>query len=112
MLQFATMDTTWAVIRTGGKQYKVAVGDTVAVEKLQTNGKDSVVFDDILLVNKAGSLTVGKPKVEKAKVGAKLLGDFRDKKIRVVKYKSKSRYLRTTGHRQTKTKIQIEKIES
>lgn len=103
---------TWAVIRTGGKQYKVSVGQILAVEKLASNGKGTVVFDDILLVNIEGTLFVGKPKVEKAKVKAKVLGDFRDKKIRVVKYKSKSRYLRTAGHRQTKTKIQIEKIEN
>ncbi len=103
---------TWAVLRTGGKQYKVTEGQIFAVEKLESSANNTVTFDDILLVSKEGTLIVGKPKIEKAKIKAKLLGDFRDKKIRVVKYKSKSRYTRTTGHRQTKTKIQIEKIES
>jgi large subunit ribosomal protein L21 len=111
MVKFQTM-STWAVLRTGGKQYKVTEGQILAVEKLERSANNTVTFNDILLVSKEGSLTVGKPKVEKAKIKAKLLGDFRDKKIRVVKYKSKSRYTRTTGHRQTKTKIQIEKIES
>ena len=104
--------STWAVLRTGGKQYKVSEGQVLAVEKLESSANNTVTFDDVLLISKEGTVTVGKPKVEKAKIKAKLLGDFRDKKIRVVKYKSKSRYTRTTGHRQTKTKIQIEKIES
>jgi large subunit ribosomal protein L21 len=102
----------WAVIRTGGKQYKVSEGETLSVEKLDKKDGESVNFDEVLLVNTAGSLKVGKPLVEKAKVKAKIVDTFRDKKIRVVKYKSKSRYTRTTGHRQTKTKILIEKIES
>ena len=103
---------TWAVLRTGGKQYKVSEGQIIAVEKLPKTANNTVVFDDVLLVSKEETLSIGRPKVEKVKVKAKVLGDFRDKKIRVVKYKSKSRYTRTTGHRQTKTKIQIEKIES
>lgn len=102
---------TWAVIKTGGKQYKVAVGENLAVEKLTAKG-ESVTFDQVLLVSSNGKLQIGKPSVEKAKVKAKILGDFKDKKIRVVKFKSKSRYLRTNGHRHQKTKIQIEKIES
>lgn len=103
---------SWAVIRTGGKQYKVAEGETLSVEKLEKKDGESVNFDEVLLVNTAGSLKIGKPLVDKAKVKAKIVDTFRDKKIRVVKYKSKSRYTRTTGHRQTKTKILIEKIES
>lgn len=101
----------WAIIRTGGKQYKVEVGQTLAVEKLEAKENEVKSFD-VLLISKDGAVTVGKPLVEKAKVKAKVLGDFKDKKIRVVKFRSKSKYTRTNGHRQTLTKIQIEKIES
>ncbi len=102
---------TWAVIRTGGKQHKVAVGEILSVEKISAKG-ETVSFDEVLLVSSSGKLQIGKPLVEKAKVKAKILGDFKGKKVRVVKFKSKSRYLRTTGHRHQKTKVKIEKIES
>ncbi len=102
---------TWAVIRTGGKQYKVAVGESLTVEKIPAKG-ETVSFDEVLLISSQGKLQVGKPLIEKAKVKAKIVGDLKDKKVRVVKFKSKSRYLRTTGHRHQKTRVQIEKIES
>lgn len=104
--------SNWAIIRTGGKQYKVTEGQSVDVEKLDKKDGESVKFDEVLLVSNDGSIKVGKPLVEKSSVKAKIVATFRDKKIRVVKYKSKSRYLRTTGHRQSKTKVLIEKIES
>lgn len=102
----------WAVIKTGGKQYKVAEGDTIVVEKLKKDGKskDNISFDEVLLVKNEKGLVIGRPLVPNAKVKAKFLRDFKDKKIRVVKFKSKSRYLRTSGHRQTKTSVLIEKI--
>ena len=102
----------WAVIKTGGKQYKVAEGDLLNIEKLQSDRKDSIVLEEVLLISDANSLILGKPCIKNAKVRAKIVKNFRDKKVRVVKYKSKSRYLRTGGHRQTKTSILIEKIES
>ncbi len=103
---------TWAIIRTGGKQYKVREGNAVVVEKLKTNTQASINFEEVLLVSTDGKLQIGKPLVDKAKVKAKILEDFKDKKIRVVKFKSKSRYLKTQGHRQQKTKVLIEKINS
>ena len=102
---------TWAVIKTGGKQYKVAEGETLEVEKMDKKEGDSVKFDEVLLVNTNGNLKVGKPLVEKAAVKAKVLENFKSKKVRVVKFKSKSHYLRTYGHRQSKTKVLIEKIQ-
>ncbi len=111
MLKSPPMDI-WAIIRTGGKQYKVAVGETIAIEKIAGKAEGPVQFDEVLLVKNGEDLKVGKPIVEKAKVKGKILEAFKDKKIRVVKYKSKSRYLRTTGHRQQKLKVLIEKIES
>ena len=104
--------TTWAVIRTGGKQYKVEEGQNIDIEKIEGKADVQVIFDEVLIVKNDKGLILGKPRVEKAKVKGKILKTFRDKKIRVVKFKSKSRYLKTRGHRQTKTKILIEKIES
>lgn len=103
---------TWAVIRTGGKQYKVSVGQTLDIEKLNIEAGKPITFDDVLLIKDEKNLKVGKPKIDKAKVTAKLVENFKDKKVRVVKFKSKSRYLRTNGHRHQKSKVLIEKIES
>ena len=98
------------MIRSGGKQYKVTEGDIIEVEKIaKENGPIS--FDEVLLVNKDSNLIIGKPLVEKAKVKGQILENFKGKKIRVVKFKSKSRYLRTRGHRQQKTRVKIEKIQ-
>lgn len=100
---------TWTVIKTGGKQYKVSPGQTINVEKLNIpeNGTVSV---DVLAVKNGKGLEIGTPLLSKAKVKAKVVAQTQDKKVRVVKYKPKSRYLRTTGHRQKKTQIKIEEI--
>ncbi len=103
---------TWAVIRTGGKQYKVAVGQKVDLEKIKDKAEGPVIFSEVLAVKSEKGVQVGKPLVEKAKVTGKILEEFKGKKVRVVKFKSKSRYLKTTGHRHQKTKVLIEKIES
>lgn len=100
----------WAVIKTGGKQYKVSEGETVAIEKLE--GKDDkVTFEQVLLID-GEKLQIGLPFVEKAKVTGKILENFRGPKIRVVKFKPKAKYTRTTGHRQNLTKVLIEKISA
>lgn len=101
---------TWAVIKTGGKQYKVAEGDNVEVERLARDKEGKVTFNKVMLIAKDNKLTLGRPYVQKAMVQAKVLGDFKDKKIRVVKFKSKSRYLRQAGYRHLKTRINIERI--
>ena len=103
---------TWAVFKSGGKQYKVKIGDTLSVDKLNSNDKDSTVFDQVLLTSTNGQIQIGKPYLEKVKIKAKIIKDFKEKKVRVVKFKSKSRYLRTHGHRQQKTKILIEEINA
>ena len=104
--------SAWAIIQTGGKQYKVSQGQTIIVEKLKPESSGQVKFDKVLLVKGDDGITLGKPYIEKAKISGKILEDFRDKKIKVVKFKSKSRYRRTQGHRQTKTKVLIEKTVS
>ena len=98
----------WAVIKTGGKQYKVEEGQILVVEKLESKD-EKVTFDQILALG-GDKTQVGTPFIEKAVVTGKILEQFRGQKIRVVKFKSKSRYLRTTGHRQNLTKVLIEKI--
>ena len=99
---------TFAIIKTGGKQYKVAEGDTLVIEKLEHEG-DSVAFDDVLLVAN-GEVKVGKPNVPGAKVAAKVLEEGKGKKKMVFRYKSKPRQHKKKGHRQPFTKVQITKI--
>lgn len=99
---------TFAVIKTGGKQYKVAEGDVLRVEKLES--KDgNVVFNDVLLVVN-GEVKLGQPVVSGAKVAAKVLEEGKGEKKMVFKFKSKTRQHKKKGHRQPYTKIQITKI--
>ena len=100
----------FAIIRTGGKQYKIAEGDVLEVEKLIHNG-DKIVFEDVLLVIN-GEIKVGKPNVAGAKITAKIVEDGKGKKKMVFRYKSKTRYKKKKGHRQPYTKVQITKIEA
>ena len=100
----------FAVIKTGGKQYKVSEGLRLKVEKLESDEKKPVSFEEVLLVADEKNVSVGTPTVSGAKVTAKVLGDGRAKKVSVVKYKPKSRYRRRLGHRQHYTEVQIEKI--
>ena len=101
-----------AIIKTGGKQYQVKQGDVLKIEKLpkaKVGGK--VIFDKVLaVVDDKDKITLGKPYITKAKVEAKLLREFKDKKVTVIKYKAKIRYKRTLGHRQHKAEVKIEKI--
>lgn len=101
---------TLAVIKTGGKQYLVKKGDKLKIEKLNGKEGDTVKFDTLLITDEKGdNVEIGKPTV-KSKVEAKILKHDKDKKILVVKYKSKIRYLRRVGHRQHYTQIEIQKI--
>ncbi len=102
----------YAVIATGGKQYKVAEGDVVKVEKLGAAVGESVTFDNVLMVSKDGDLTVGKPYVKNATVTATVEEEGKNKKIVVFKYKPKKGYSKKKGHRQPFTKIKIEKINA
>jgi len=99
----------FAVIQTGGKQYKVSVGDTVKIEKLAGEHKegDKITFDKVLLVDNGKDTTIGTPFITGAKVEAELVEIGQTKKIIVVKYKPKSRYLVRQGHRQHFFKIKI-----
>ncbi|OGN08996.1 MAG: 50S ribosomal protein L21 [Candidatus Yanofskybacteria bacterium RIFCSPHIGHO2_02_FULL_39_10] len=102
---------TFAVIKTGGKQYKVSEGDILSVEKLEHEG-DKIVFDQVLLVSDDKNTKVGKPMVSGAKVEAKIIEDGKGKKKMVFRYKAKTRQHKKKGHRQPYTKVQITKIAS
>ena len=102
----------YAIIKTGGKQYRVQEGDNIFVEKLDADVDSNVVFDQVLAVVNDGDVKVGAPVVEGAKVTAKVLAQGKEKKILVFKYKAKSNYRRRKGHRQPFTKVVIEKIEA
>lgn len=98
-----------AVIKTGGKQYKVSKGDKVKIEKIQGEVGDKVEFDQVLLVSddKGAKLTIGQPTIKDKKVEAKILEQGRESKVTVMKYKRKTRYRRKQGHRQLFTKVEI-----
>ncbi|RCX18895.1 LSU ribosomal protein L21P [Anaerobacterium chartisolvens] len=102
----------YAIIETGGKQYKVQEGDVVFVEKLAAEEGLQVTFDKVLAVSKEGSVEFGAPLVKDATVTAKVLGHGKDKKVIVFKYKPKKGYRRKQGHRQPYTKVTIEKINA
>jgi large subunit ribosomal protein L21 len=102
----------YAVVVTGGKQYKVSEGDVIFVEKLEAEVDSNVELTDVLAVGKEDGLVIGKPVVEGAKVVAKVAQQGKAKKVIVFKYKRKKDYRRKQGHRQPFTKLVIEKIEA
>ena len=101
----------YAIIQTGGKQYRVSEGDVVSIEKLTAAEGEEVVFDQVLTVVADGDVKIGKPVLEGAKVTAKVVEHGKGKKILVFKYKAKSNYRKRQGHRQPYTKVEISKIE-
>lgn len=106
----------FAVIETGGKQYRVVIGDSIKIEKLKTVGKeykvgDSIIFDKVLLIDNGKDATdIGTPYIVGAKVSGTLLEIGRNAKVVVIKYKQKSRYFKKNGHRQPYFKVKIDKI--
>ena len=100
----------YAVIETGGKQYRVSEGDAISVEKLPHQVGDTVELDRVLLVSSEQGVTIGQPVVEGAKVTAKVESEGLERKIVVWKYRPKERYRRRQGHRQAYTRLRIEKI--
>lgn len=100
----------FAVIKTGGKQYKVSEGDRVQVEKLDAKEGDVVEIRDVLLLSDGKKTTVGAPTIDGAAVSAKVDSHGRGAKIKVVKFKRRKNYLRQMGHRQAYTQLSIVKI--
>ena len=112
---------SFAVIQTGGKQYKVAVGDILKIEKLSQEAQPNqaalvyeegakITFDQVMLVDDGSSTKIGAPYLSGAKVSASVVGNARHKKVMVVKYRPKSRYYKKNGHRQPFTEVKIESI--
>jgi len=102
--------TKIAVIKTGGKQYKVSEGQTLKIEKLDLEAGAKVKFETLMIASEDGAeVTLGKPSLGE-KVEAKVIEQGRGKKILVVKYKNKTRYTRNIGHRQAFTEVEIAKI--
>ncbi|MFH1362156.1 MAG: 50S ribosomal protein L21 [bacterium] len=99
----------YAIIETGGKQYKVKEGDVIDVELLEA--KKSLTFDKVLFLSDGEKVEVGTPYVKGAKVSAKVLGTGKDKKVTTFKYKNKTNYHRTKGHRQQFTKLEITEVK-
>ncbi len=100
----------YAIIETGGKQYKVTPGQTVDVERLDVAEGKTVEIERVLLLGEGDKVTIGQPTVSGAKVIATSRGDFRGEKVIVFKYKPKVRYRKKTGHRQQQTRLVIDKI--
>lgn len=102
----------YAIVESGGKQFKVSEGDTIVVEKVTAEVGDTVILNKVFLLSSHGGVNVGSPFVNNAQVIAKVVSHGRDKKIVVFKYKSKKNYHKKQGHRQPFTKLVIEKIEA
>ncbi len=103
----------FAVIQTGGKQYKVIVGDILKIEKIKGDFKvgDKIIFDKVLLVDNGKDTTIGSPFIEGATVESLFQKSGKGKTIKVVKYKAKSRYLKKNGHRQPFIEVKISAIK-
>ena len=106
----------FAVIQTGGKQYKVSKDSVVSIEKMKTTGVeykkgDKVSFDKVLLVDDGKNTTIGAPYIKGAKVDAEIMEIGRARKVMVLRYKQKSRYLKQNGHRQPFFKVKITSIK-
>ncbi|HEY7321273.1 MAG TPA: 50S ribosomal protein L21 [Candidatus Binatia bacterium] len=102
----------YAVIRTGGKQYRVSEGDLVKVEKLDGAVGDTVTLGDVLFVGGNGEVKIGSPLISNAKVTGQIVGQTRAKKILVFKKKRRKSYSRQRGHRQYQTTLKITAIEA
>ena len=102
----------YAVVRTGGKQYKVSTGDVLRIEKLEVEIGETITLDDVLMVSDGEKVQVDPSELAKAKVTARVTSHGRGGKILVFKYKRRKRYRRRQGHRQRYTELAIENIEN
>src|SRR5262245_11592646 len=102
----------FAIIRSGGKQYRVREGDQIVVERLDADEGADVTIEDVLLLDRDGAVTVGSPTVAGASVAANVSGHFQGKKVLIFKYKNKTRRRQTRGHRQQQTRLTITSIRA
>lgn len=103
-----------AVIKTGGKQYRVAEGQTLKLEKLSDNDTigDNVTFDEVLLISSEGGIKLGTPTVSGASVKAEIVGLGRHKKVEIIKFRRRKHYMRRAGHRQYYTEVKVTEIRA
>ncbi|MEC7884503.1 MAG: 50S ribosomal protein L21 [Chloroflexota bacterium] len=104
--------TDFAIVKAGGKQYRVSTGDTVRVESLPADQGDTVTLNDVLMLSLDGNVEVGNPTINGATVEAEVVGKGRDKKVVILKFKAKTRYRRKNGHRQHYTDLRVTNINS
>ena len=106
-------DGNFAIIKTGGKQYVVRVGDTLAIEKLDESAikNNKITFDQVLMKGDASNVTIGMPLVSGATVSADFVESFKEPKVIVIKYRQKSRYFKKNGHKQPKMRVTITAIK-
>jgi len=102
----------YAVIQTGGKQYRVAEGDEIEVEKLDVEAGTKTVLSDVLLIADGASVTIGEPLISGASVTAEVVDQFKDDKVIAFKFRRRKGYHRTVGHRRQLTKLKIESIST
>ena len=102
----------YAVFRTGGKQYRASAGDTLKAEKIDADEGASILFEEVLMVGEGDAVTVGTPLVPGGKVAARVLGQDKDRKIEVVKFRRRKNYRRTKGHRQHFTLIEVTEVSA
>ncbi len=102
----------YAVIQTGGKQYRVEEGTTLKIEKLELGSSDTVEFDKVLMVQSDSETKVGQPYIESGKVTAKVISQGRHKKVKIIKFKRRKHHMKQMGHRQYFTEIQITGISA
>jgi len=100
----------YAVITTGGKQYKVSPGDVVRVETLDAKKGDNIELKDVFMIADGDKVLIGKPKLESARVTAEVMGDGRGEKLLIFKHRRRKGYRRTNGHRQNYTAIKVKEI--
>ena len=104
------LSDVYAVIRSGGKQYRVSPGQRIKLERLDGDAGDPITFNEVLLVSGGGEVAVGTPTVESASVSGEILEQGRGRKIKVFKYKNKTRYRRLRGHRQLQTDVLVNEV--
>jgi large subunit ribosomal protein L21 len=100
----------YAIVKSGGHQYRVREGDVIDVERLEAGAGDTVTIGDVLMVGQGNDVKVGTPLVEGASVSATVVGEVKDRKVVVFKYRPKNRYRVKTGHRQKLTRLKIDAI--
>lgn len=102
----------YAVVRTGGKQYRVSEGDLIKIEKISGSVGEEVAFDDVLMIGGTDDVHIGTPQVSGAKVAGKIMAQDRDRKVVVFKFKRRKGYHKKQGHRQSITRVEITSIQA